>query len=267
MMLKKKFKFLKSQKKNRTIDIPLKVLKFGHTGWSSQAFFVKNRRKLAYFFRFKREQGNLKSKNNVLKLNSRILKRNNNSNIIKRVGFSNMKTQASLKKWERLYETYANAMVYKRHFYQNVGSHVRYKDLKKQLFSNKLTGKDKIDFIKKLLKFEFRIDILLYRLRFFNSCREARSFLNRGVITVNSKPVKGNYYLQSGDIINTLVSLPFKKNLSSLKKNFLLRNYLEVDYYTNTIVILRSFNQIYKSEIPYFFPKYFDLQKFRYSFK
>jgi hypothetical protein len=51
MRFKKRFKLLKLQRKNRTIDVPLKILKFGHTRWNSIVHFLKNRKRLAYFFR------------------------------------------------------------------------------------------------------------------------------------------------------------------------------------------------------------------------
>jgi len=267
MKFKKKYKLLKLQIKNRSIDVPLKFLKFGHTGWNSQVQFLKNRKRLAYFFRYISKKGLVKSKHRILKISSNILKRSSNSNLIKRVGFTNMKIQSSLKKWERLNDVYKEALDSRRKFYQTYQSRISYKELKRELFLNKSNIKDKINFLRQFLKFEFRIDILLHRLRFFKSSCEARIFLNKGLIKVNSRPVKGNYYLRSGDIITCECLISYKQNLDSLKKVFLLRNCFEIDFYTNTIVVLRSFNEIYESEIFYFFFKYFDLQKFRYSFK
>ena len=267
MRFKKRFKLLKLQRKNRTIDVPLKILKFGHTRWNSIVHFLKNRKRLAYFFRVPSKKNFQKTKNRKLKLSDNILKKTENMDIIKKLGFTNMKTQSSLKKWERLNEIHKEALNIRRSFYQTYGSHIRYKELKKQLFPGKRAIQDRATFLKKILKFEFRIDILLHRLRFFKSSFETRTYLNKKLIKVNSRAVKGNYYLRAGDIITCDCLISYKENLASLKTAFLLRNCFEIDYYTGTIVVLRSFDEIYESEFPFFFIKYLDMQKFRYSLK
>ena len=252
MRFKKRFKLLKLQRKNRTIDVPLKILKFGHTRWNSIVHFLKNRKRLAYFFRVPSKKKFQKTKNRKLKLSDNILKKTGNIDIIKKLGFTNMKTQSSLKRWERLNEIYKEALNTRRSFYQTYG---------------KRAIQDRATFLKKILKFEFRIDILLHRLRFFKSSFETRTYLNKKLIKVNSRAVKGNYYLRAGDIITCDCLISYKENLASLKTAFLLRNCFEIDYYTGTIVVLRSFDEIYESEFPFFFIKYLDMQKFRYSLK
>ena len=54
--VQKKFKLLKLHRRNRAIDVPLKVLKFGNTSWNSVVEFLKNRKRLAYFFRLFRKK-------------------------------------------------------------------------------------------------------------------------------------------------------------------------------------------------------------------
>jgi ribosomal protein S4 len=265
MRFKKRFKLIKLRRRSRVLDIPLKVLRFGNTGWNSIVEFLKNRKRLSYFFRLSRQNKSTKSKGQNLKYDFKLLKKSSGSDIIKRVGFTNMKLQASLKIWERLKDNYKESLNVRRGFYQTYESCVSYRELKKQLFLGGVC--DKITFLRKILRFEFRIDILLYKLRFFKSSYEARVYLNKGLIRVNSRVVKGNCFVKSGDIITCDHVTSYKYNLDCLKKSFFLRNCFEIDFYTGTIIVLRSYNQIYESEIPYFFIKYFDWQKFRYSFR
>ena len=267
MRFKKRFKLLKLHRRNRAIDVPLKVLKFGNTSWNSVVEFLKNRKRLAYFFRLFRKNKFVKAKGQILKMDSKLLKEGVNASLIKRLGITNMKMQASLKVWERLKNNYRDVLDVRRSFYQTYESCVSYKDLKKQLFRSRGLNYNKVEFLRKVLKFEFRIDILLYKLRFFRSSCEARVFLSKGLVRVNSRVVKGNYFVQTGDIITCDCVLSYKKNIECLKKAFFLRNCFEIDYYTGTVIVLRSYNEIYESEIPFFFVKYFDWQKLRHSLR
>ena len=267
MRFKKRFKLLKLHRRNRAIDVPLKVLKFGNTSWNSVVEFLKNRKRLAYFFKLFRKNKSVKVKGPILKMDSRLLKEGTSVCVFKRLGITNMKMQASLKVWERLKNNYRDALDVRRSFYQTYESCVSYKDLKKQLFRSRGVYYNKVEFLRKVLKFEFRIDILLYKLRFFRSSYEARVYLNKGLVRVNSRVVKGNYFLQAGDIIACDCVLSYRKNIECLKKALFLRNCFEIDYYTGTVIVLRSYNEIYKSEIPFFFIKYFDWQKLLHSLR
>ena len=92
-------------------------------------------------------------------------------------------------------------------------------------------------------------------------------YINNNLINVNQKFVKGNYILKKGDIINFSGKLKYFENLINSKRVFFIRSFLEIDFYTNTIIILQSPSEISTSEFSFLIKKYFDLNKFRYSFK
>ena len=98
-----------------------------------------------------------------MKTYSRLLKEGTSVCVFKRLGITNMKMQASLKVWERLKNNYRDALDVRRSFYQTYESCVSYKDLKKkQLFRSRGVYYNKVEFLRKVLKFEFRIDIFCF---------------------------------------------------------------------------------------------------------
>ena len=265
MRFQKKYKLFNKLQSNRSTDLPVRILKFKHTKWNSLKFYIRNRKRLSYFFRLtnlKKDSFFKKRRLRRVKKDSNFLK---NINIEKRISLVNLKIQSQVKKWERFSDHYKDCLNLKRHFFNYCDSNVKYKRLKKYLFSQK-NSINRNYFFKKILRPQFRIDILLYKLRLCKSSFESRVFLNNNQIKVNSKNIKGNYFVKAGDVIKFDDKINFDLNLKRIKKNFLLHNFLEIDFYTGTIVILRSFDEISMSELPFFIKGYFDIDKFRFSF-
>jgi ribosomal protein S4 len=100
-------------------------------------------------------------------------------------------------------------------------------------------------------------------LNFFASSYQAREAVNNKQIWVNNKNVAGNYYLKKGDVIslNTqflLSAILFNKSLH----NFFL-TFVEIDYYTKTIVVVKDLNELSLEDLYIVISHYFDLKKFR----
>lgn len=97
----------------------------------------------------------------------------------------------------------------------------------------------------------FRIDILLWYLKLFTSSAEARLFLNSNNVFVNNKVVKSNYHVKRGDVITME---PFSQYLerknciwritAKYKKSRNFFPFLELDYYTNTFIVMKSWNDL-----------------------
>lgn len=122
--------------------------------------------------------------------------------------------------------------------------------------SIKIRLNSKIKYKRELLCYHFtkslfRIDILLWYLNFFTSSAEARLFLNSNNVLVNNKVVKSNYYIKAGDVIslkhfsefledkNTYMNIKAKYKKS---RNFF--PFLEYDYYTNTFIAIKNWNDL-----------------------
>ena len=51
MRFQKKYKLFNLQQKNRSIDLPVRILKFKHTKWNSLSSHIRICKRLSYFFR------------------------------------------------------------------------------------------------------------------------------------------------------------------------------------------------------------------------
>jgi ribosomal protein S4 len=100
-------------------------------------------------------------------------------------------------------------------------------------------------------------------LNFYTSSYQARQAINNKKIWVNNKTVVGNYYVKKGDVIflgssRLLSTVLFKNSLH----NFFL-TFVEVDYYTKTLVVLKDLHEISSEDLYLIVSHYFDLKKFR----
>lgn len=106
-----------------------------------------------------------------------------------------------------------------------------------------------------LIKPIFRIDLLLWYLSFFNSSVEARSFINEKNVLINNKIVWPNYELKKGDIISFSLNPDYaeknkyKKITKKYKKSRKFFPFLEYDYYTNNIIVLKNWNDLSQDEL------------------
>lgn len=100
------------------------------------------------------------------------------------------------------------------------------------------------------IKPDYRLDLLLWRLKFFISPYLVRNAIRRSLINVFSKinysvfkPVYYNYFVRSGDLIKlNNKDFIFKNNLSHFIKSFYISSFIEVDYYLNSIIVLKNYN-------------------------
>lgn len=108
-----------------------------------------------------------------------------------------------------------------------------------------------------LIKPLYRIDFLLWYLDFFHSSFESRKFINARNVFVDGQVVGSNYELKKGDV----VTLKYDESLLAwlnlcwydmyfrYKKGRHFFPFLEYDFYTHTIVILKDWNELNSSEI------------------
>jgi ribosomal protein S4 len=116
---------------------------------------------------------------------------------------------------------------------------------------------------------EFRIDILLWNLNLFYSSYQARQSINNNEVLVNGKAVKSNTFLKKGDIISFLDSgsnnYAFKKIIDSYSKNEKFLTFVEIDYYTKTIILLKSYNELSSEDIFLLTTEYINVKSFSYN--
>lgn len=119
-----------------------------------------------------------------------------------------------------------------------------------------------------LLKPEFRLDILLWKTYFFSSSYHARQHINNGDILVNKKSVSGNFFLSKGDIIslsekfNPLLINPKRLRLKNTIEDSIL-TFVEIDYYTNTIVVIKDLNELTVYDFYLLLVEFYNLKKIK----
>lgn len=171
---------------------------------------------------------------------------------IKKSYFS-LKTVLFTRRWKFYKLKYKNTVLTKKYFKclfdQALSQHFykKIKSLNPKL--NKL-----LNYLFFILKPEFRLDIFLWRLHFFSSCHQSRNAINNKQILINGKKTHPNYYIKKGDIVtfkcNNFFKQPiYKNNLKLSFVNTFLMTFVEFDFYTNTIVILKNVNDLNENDI------------------
>ena len=108
-----------------------------------------------------------------------------------------------------------------------------------------------------LIKPKFRLDIILYYLNFFKSISLAYEEIKNKKVYVNNSIVYPNYFLKCGDIIT--FNTDITNIIFNLKYNFC--SFLEIDYYTKTILIIKNFDELSENDICIINTKYFEIKK------
>jgi ribosomal protein S4 len=97
-------------------------------------------------------------------------------------------------------------------------------------------------FITCLLKLEYRLDIFLCKLKFFNSSFQAKQCISNKFISVNGKFIMGNFFLKAEDVINffniSTLKLKQSNNYFVFRKSIIL--FAEIDYYTYSVILVKN---------------------------
>jgi len=136
---------------------------------------------------------------------------------------------------------YKTSLVKRKSFFFMFDRGVSAATLKKLLFKQKTENyllKASFCFMNPL----FCLRALLYKLSFFKTSFILLQYLNSGKILVNKKKIFKNYILKEGDIVSFSPDLYKHINLNQrihvLIQNF--SNFLEFDYYTHSIILIKS---------------------------
>ena len=143
-------------------------------------------------------------------------------------------------RWDRVSSFYRNQLLFKKTIQTLFLNSVSNQHLKK-IYLNK---KSKFFYLQSLLyQFEYRIDILLSRLKFFSTSFLVKNNIQKGQVLVNNKNIKTLMQLSKGDII---LVLNLEKIIFTKKTQepLLLHTFIEVDYYTNQIIIIKNLQEL-----------------------
>ena len=112
------------------------------------------------------------------------------------------------------------------------------------------------------------MDILLSRFHLFSSSYQARQFISNGFILVNGKQISGNFFLKKGDIVSFNLSkvhenLEFSTLFNNFLNNELFYSFVEIDYYTKTLIVLKDLKDLTLDDLNLLITDYFDIYKLK----
>ena len=216
-----------SKNKEFSVNIPSRILKFNRPKWK--------------FFQKKLEQLN------------------------KPVGsFINpLVRKASDRYWDKSTDYFRAGIQLKRYLINSYDASTKISFFKKNVERKKTVKSLLLSF---LVKPVYKIDILLSRFYLFYSLYQTRQFIKYGIIRVNNKKVDINYILKKGDIISfhfkkIYKHLRFKEISTKFLNKTVIYSFIEVDLYTNNLVILKGINELTQKDLNLLITDYFDLYK------
>ena len=169
------------------------------------------------------------------------------------------------KSWERIKKYYKKSLETKNllnSFYEN---RITPRYIKKNL-SKTLIKKNLISNM--LLKPLFRVDILLWKLNLSASSYESKQAINSNLVLINGETVKSNFLLKKGDVISFNSELEDKKYFFNFVKKYSLHEnfltFVEIDYYTKTVVILKNFCDLDYQDFSLIVNEYLSIKKLSY---
>ncbi len=179
----------------------------------------------------------------------------------------NTKTTLMTKKWSTYKLKYSRGVEVKTFFDCLLDKAFSTLFLKKLKNLNKKQDKN-LDNVIYFLKPQYKIDMFLWHLNFFSSSYQARQVIKNKKITVNGKKIHPNYFLKKGDIIffdslfyhkECIFSFLLNKTLNNTK----ILSFIEIDYYTNTAIILKNYDELTEKNIVLYESQYFDVIKLK----
>jgi hypothetical protein len=235
-------------------NFPKRVALFKRTKWKNFLFFNRSKSRTKIF--------NLTFNSHLKYKSIRLFKFK--SQTLRRYKFKNLilpTVKKGSKKLVRMRKYYKESLLSKIKLLQNFDKSLNISNIRKNILKPK--KKSYINLIQLLLiKQNFDLKILLWKLHFFLSTAECIRYMNLKQIQVNDKSVKLNYSLKKGDVITfskNLFFLDFKKNLQTYKLNPKFYSFIEIDYYTCTLVVIKNFDELNLEDFSLLMPKSFDI--------
>jgi hypothetical protein len=176
-----------------------------------------------------------KSKKNFFKFNK--IK----ENILKNFYFNFVAVKSKINSWQRLRFFFKESLFMKNAVRKYFDGQFSLSYFKKS-FKTPQTRCFSISSI--FIRPEFRLDILLWRLKIFSSVFFSKLAIRNKQVTVNGLNKNFDFYLVKGDVIkfSQIKTYNLKKYFLKYFKIIFIPSFIELDFYTNTIVVLKSFN-------------------------
>jgi ribosomal protein S4 len=224
-------------------EFPLRVLKFKNTKW-------KRVQKILSFKLPKNILSNKKKKHKLKKFKDHLL------------------VKVNFRTWEKVKDFYQSGRKITNLLFNTFDQAVSNTELRKSILCSKVSCEILNVYRQMLLKPEFRLNILLWRLNIFDSSCQATQAIHDKKILVNDKVVGSNFLLSKGDIIFLkLKCYRHNVNLKKSRLNFsptdVILSFVEIDYYSSHIVIIKSLENLGHDDLRFIRSESFNLKKIK----
>ena len=162
--------------------------------------------------------------------------------VLKTFFFNFITIKSKINSWQRLRFFYKESLLMKnivKKYFDGQFSFRYFKNIFKKKRQSRCFSISSI-----FIRPEFRLDVLLWRLKIFNSVFLAKQAIRKKQVTVNGLYKNFDFYLMRGDVIqfSFIKTYILKNNFLKYFKIIFIPSFIELDLYTNTIVVLKGFN-------------------------
>ena len=170
--------------------------------------------------------------------------------------------KVNFKSWSRIKSYYKEGLQLKNSVHINFNKGISSKYFKKLILKKNVLSK--IELITEVVAQPiFNLNILLCKLNFFSSITEVKQYIKNKNVLVNNNYISESTLLKQGDIISfrqqaNIFPIFFNKKL----ENDFLYSFIEIDYYTKTIIILKDSSHFSTEDLSLITNEYFNIAKF-----
>ena len=170
--------------------------------------------------------------------------------------------------WYKVKNYYANGRKIRSSILMSFDKTLVAKSFRRCLKRSKKSFQVDDSYLKMIVRPEYRLDILLWRLSFFRSSYQTCQAINDKKVYVNSICVKKSTYLRKGDVVTFSGSYKqddfmIRKIRSCFLRSKSILTFAEVDYYSNSIIIVKNLDELGLEDLSLIVRDYHSLKKLR----
>lgn len=170
--------------------------------------------------------------------------------------------------WYKLKNYYANGRKIRSSILMLFDKTLVAKSFKKCLGRSKKSFQVDDSYLKMIVRPEYKLDILLWRLSFFRSSYQVCQAINDKKVYVNSICVRKSTCLRKGDVVTFSNSykqddLIIRKIRNCFLKSKSILTFVEVDYYSNSVIIIKDLDELGLEDLNLIVKDYHSLKKLR----
>lgn len=147
--------------------------------------------------------------------------------------------------WKRLRRTYKSRL----EFYSSLSARFDQSFKIRRLKSYKTLVRFD-NYVKHLAEGYFKVTVLLWSTYFFKSSFEAKQQIDFSNIILNNEKAQSNKLLTSGSVVSVINDkFKLRDNLNKYSNNNQIFSFIEVDYYSQSLVLLKNVNEISENDL------------------